>query len=171
MTNLDSVLKSRHITLPTKVHLVKAMVFPAVMYGCERWTIKKAEHRRTDGFELWCWRRLTVHSNGNQSWIFIGRTDAQAETPTLLPTDAKNWLIGKRLKAGREGDDRGCNDWMASLTRRTWVWASSGSWWWTGRPGVLQSTGSQSRTWLRDCTELTVVLKTCFHQSQTPYIF
>ena len=67
MTNLDSILKSRHITLPTKVHLVKAMVFPAVMYGCERWTIKKAEHRRTDGFELWCWRRLTVHSNGNQS--------------------------------------------------------------------------------------------------------
>ena len=67
MTNLDSILKSRHTTLPTKVHLVKAMVFPAVMYGCERWTIKKAEHRRTDGFELWCWRRLTVHSNGNQS--------------------------------------------------------------------------------------------------------
>ena len=67
IANLDSILKSRDITLPTKVHLVKAMVFPAVMYGCERWTIKKAEHRRTDGFELWCWRRLTVHSNGNQS--------------------------------------------------------------------------------------------------------
>ena len=67
MTNLDSILKSRAITLPTKVHLVKAMVFPVVMYGCKRWTIKKAEHQRIDAFELWCWRRLSVHSNRNQS--------------------------------------------------------------------------------------------------------
>ena len=84
----------------TKVHLVKAMVFPVVMYGCESWTIKKSEHRRIDAFELWCWRRLlrvpwtarrsTVHPKGNQSWIFIGRTDADAETPILWPPNVKN---------------------------------------------------------------------------------
>ena len=91
MTNLDSILKSRDITLPTKVHLVKAMVFPVVMYGCESWTVRKAEHRIMDAFELWCWRRLLrvpwtarkiqpVHPKGDQSWVFIGRTDAEAET-------------------------------------------------------------------------------------------
>ena len=101
MTNLNSILKSRDITLSTKVHLVKAVVFPVVMYGCESWTIKKAEHQRTDAFELWCWRRLLkspldckeiqpVHPKGNQSWVFIGRTDAEAETPMLWPPDAKN---------------------------------------------------------------------------------
>ena len=98
MTNLDSILKSRDITLSTKVRLVKAIVFPVVMYGCERWTIKKAEHRRIDAFELWCWRRLLrvpwkkiqpVHSEGNQSWVFIGRTDVEAETPILWPPDVK----------------------------------------------------------------------------------
>ena len=94
MTNLDSILKSRDVTLPTKVHLVKAMVFPAVTHGCKSWTIKKAEHRRIDAFELWCWRRLlrvswtTRRSNqsipkGDQSWVFIGRTDAEAEIPIL----------------------------------------------------------------------------------------
>ena len=92
MTNLDSILKSRDITLPTKVCLVKAMVFPVVMYGCESWTIKKSERRRIDPFELWCWRRLlrvpwtarrSVHPKGNQSPVFIGRTDAEAETPAL----------------------------------------------------------------------------------------
>ena len=92
MTKLDSILKSRGITLPTKVHLVKAMVFPVVMYGCESWTTK-AERRRINAFELWGWRRLLspldckeiqpVHPKGNQSWIFIGRTDAKAETPIL----------------------------------------------------------------------------------------
>ena len=93
MTNLDSTLKSRDITLPTKVHLVKAMVFPAVMYECESWTIKKVEHQRTDAFELWCWRRLLrvqpVHPKGDQSWVFIGRTDVEAKTPILWPLDAK----------------------------------------------------------------------------------
>ena len=92
MTNLDSILKSRNITLPTKVHLVKAMVFLVVMYGCESWTVKKAEHWRIDVFELWCWRRLSplackeiqpVHSKGDQSWVLFGRTDAKAETPVL----------------------------------------------------------------------------------------
>ena len=100
MTNLDSILKSRDITLLTKVHLVKAMVFPVVMYGCESWAIKKAEHRRIDAFELWCWRTLEspldckevqqVHPKGDQSWVFIGRSDVEAETPILWPPDAKS---------------------------------------------------------------------------------
>ena len=91
MTNLDSMLKSRDITLLTKVCLVKAMVFPVVMYGCESWTVKRAECQRTDSFEVWCWRRLLrvpwtaspVHSKGDQSWVFIGRTVAEAETLIL----------------------------------------------------------------------------------------
>ena len=100
MTNLDSIFKSRDITLPTKFHLVKAMVFPLVTYGCESWTVKKAEHRRIDAFELWCWRRLessmdckeiqSVHSEGDQSWVFFGRNDAKAETPVLWPPHAKS---------------------------------------------------------------------------------
>ena len=100
MTNLDSILKSRDITLPTKVHLVKAMVFPVVMCGCEGWTIRTAECQRIDAFELWCWRRLLspldceeiqpVHPKGDQSWVFIGGTDAEAETPILWPPDAKS---------------------------------------------------------------------------------
>ena len=100
MTNLDSILKSRDTALSTKVRLVKATVFPVVMYGCESWTVKKAECRRTDAFELWCWRRLLsplhckeiqpVHLKGDQSWVFIGRTDAEAETPILWPPDVKS---------------------------------------------------------------------------------
>ena len=100
MTILDSILKSRNITLPTKVHLVKAMVFPVVMYGCESWTIKKAKHRKIDAFELWCWRRLLslldcketqpVHPKGDHSWVLIGRTDVEAETPILWPPDVKS---------------------------------------------------------------------------------
>ena len=101
MTNLDSILKSRDMTLPTMVHLVKAMVFPVVIYGCETWTVKKAEHRRIDAFELWCWRRLSrvpwttrrsnpAHPKGDQSWVFIGRTDAKTETPILWPPHAKS---------------------------------------------------------------------------------
>ena len=100
MTNLDSILKSRDITLSTKVHLVKALVFPVVTYGCESWTVKKAECRRIDAFELWCSRRLLsplnckeiqpVHPKGDQSWVFIGRTDVEAETPILWPPDVKS---------------------------------------------------------------------------------
>ena len=101
MTNLDSILKSRDITLPPKVRLGKIMVFSVVMYGCESWTVKTAEHRRIDAFELWCWRRLLrvlwnckeiqpVHPKGDQSWLFFGRTDAKAETPILWPPDAKS---------------------------------------------------------------------------------
>ena len=112
MTNIDSTLKSRDSTLPTYVHLVKAMAFPVVMYGCESWTIKKAEHWRIHAFELWCWRRFKspldckqiqpVNPKGNQSWIFIGRADAEAETPILWPPNAKNWFIWKDPDAGKD---------------------------------------------------------------------
>ena len=109
MTNLDSILKSSDITLPKKVHLVKVMVFPVVIYGCESWTVKKAECRRIDAFEPWCWKRLWeslglqgVHSKGNQSWIFIGRSDAEAEILILWPPDVKNWLLGKDPDAGKD---------------------------------------------------------------------
>ena len=90
MTKLDSIFKSRDITLPTKVHLVKAMVFPVVMYGWESWTITKAEHRKIDAFELWCWRRLLRVPKGNQSRIFTGKTDVEAETPILWPHYARS---------------------------------------------------------------------------------
>ena len=114
MTNLDSILRSRNITLLTEVCLVKPMVFPVVVYGCENWTIKKAEHQRSDAFELWCWRRLLrvlwtdckeiqpVHPNGNESWIFIGRTDAEAEIPVIWPPDMKNWVVWKDPDAGKD---------------------------------------------------------------------
>ena len=106
---------NRDITLPAKVHLVKAVVFPVVMYGCESWAIKKAERWRIDTFELWCWRRLLkvlwiarrsnqnlLNPKGNQSCIFIGKTDAEAETAVLWPPDVKNWLIGKDPDAGKD---------------------------------------------------------------------
>ena len=113
MINLDSILKSRDITLPKKVCLVKAMVFPVVMYGCESWAVKKAECQRIDAFELWCWRRLLrvpwtakdiqpVHSKGDQPWDYFGRKDAKAETPVLWPPHAKSCLIGKDSDTGRD---------------------------------------------------------------------
>ena len=106
MTNLDSLLKNRVITSPTKVHLVKAMFFPVIMYGCESWNIKKAERWQIDAFELWCWRRLLrvawTAKRSNQSWIFIGRTDAEADASILWPPDAKNWLTGKDSHAGKD---------------------------------------------------------------------
>ena len=145
MTNLDSILKSRDITLTTKVYLVKAMVFPVVMYGCESWTMKKAECWRIDAFELWCWRRLLKspldckeiqpdHPKGSQqSWIFIGRTD-EAETLIFWPPDTKNWLSWKDPDAGKDWrqvekgtqDGDGC---MALPTQWACVWVDSGSWW------------------------------------------
>ena len=116
MTNLDSILKSRDIPLPTKAQLVKAMVFPIVMYGCESWTTKKAEHRRIDAFELWCWRILDspldckeiqlVHPKGDQCWVFIGRTDVEAETLILWASDAKSWVIGKDPDDGKDWGQR-----------------------------------------------------------------
>ena len=122
MTNLDSILKNRDITLPTKVRIVEAMVFTEDMYGCESWTIKKVECWRINAFQLVLDQThespldymeiQPINPKGNQSWIFIGRTDAEAETPILWPPDAKSWLIGKdwcceRLKAGGKGSDRG----------------------------------------------------------------
>ena len=99
MTNLGSIFKSRNITLSTKVRLVKAMVFPVVMYGCESWTIKKAEHQRIDAFGLWCWRRLL-----RVPWTAwrSNQTDAEAEVQILWPPDAKSWLIGKDPDAGKD---------------------------------------------------------------------
>ena len=112
MTNLDSILKIRDITLPTKVCLVKAIVFPVVMYGCESWTMKKVEHQRIDAFELGCWRRLLslldckeiqpIHPKGDQSWVFIGRTVVEVETPILWPPDVKSWLNWKDPDAGKD---------------------------------------------------------------------
>ena len=112
MINLDNTLKSRDITLSTKVRVVKGMIFPVVMYCYESWTIKKADRWRTDAFKLWYWRRLLspldyeeikpVNPKGNQSWIFIGRTDVEVETPIFWPPDAKNWLIGKDPDAGKD---------------------------------------------------------------------
>ena len=110
MTNLDSILKSRDITLLKKVCLVKAMVFPVVMYGCQSWTIKKAECQRIDAFQLWltlesaldCKEMQPVNPKGNKSWIFIGRTDAKSEAPLFWPPAGKNWLFGKDPDAGKD---------------------------------------------------------------------
>ena len=149
----------RGITLPTKVCLVKAMVFPVVMYGCESWTIKKTEGQRTDAFELWCWRRL-LRSLGLQGdptsplwrrsalgvlwkeWCWRWNSSTLATSCEEL-THWKRLWCWERLTAGGEGDNRGWDGWMASPTQRTWVWVDSGSWWWTGRPGMLQFMGSQ----------------------------
>ena len=162
MTNLDSILKSRDITLPTKVRLVKAMVFPVVMYGCESWTVKEAECRRIDAFELWCWRRLLrvpwTTRRSNQSILKETRPGCSLEGLMLqlklqyLAISCEALTHWKRpwcwegLGAGGEGDDRGWDrgwDGCSSPTRWTWVWVSSGSWWWTGKPGMLQFMGSQ----------------------------
>ena len=153
VTNLDSILKSRDITLPTKVRLVKAIVFPVVVYGCESWTIKKAEHRRIDAFELWCWRRLLrvpwTARRSNQSILKEINPDYSLEGLMLKlklqyfghlmwRADWKRPWCWERLRAGGEGNNRGWDGWMSSPTRGTWVWVNSGSWWWTGRPGVLR---------------------------------
>ena len=156
MTNLDSILKSRDIILPTKVHLVKAMVFPVVMYGCESWTIKKAEHQRIDAFELWCWRRLLrvpwTARRSNQSILKEISPEYSLEGLMLklklqyfghLMQRKKRPWCWEIMKAGGERDDKGWDGWMASAIQWTWVWACSGNCWWTGKPGVLQSTGSQ----------------------------
>ena len=159
MTNLGSIFKSRDTTLPTKVHLVKAMVFPVVMYGCESWTVKKAEHWRIGAFELWCWRRLlrvpwTVRRS-NQSILKEISPGCSLEGLMLklkfqyfghlmrrVDSLEKTLMLGGIGGRG-EGDNKGWDGWMASPTRWTWVWVNSGSWWWTGRPGVLRFMGSQ----------------------------
>ena len=149
MTNLDSILKSRDITLPTKVHLVKAMIFPVVMYGCKSCTIKKAESWRIDIFELWCWTRLLrvplTAGRPNQSILkeisleySLSWNSNPLATWCEELTHLKRPWCWERLKVG-EGDDRGWDGWMASQTQWTWIWVNSRSWWWTWRPGVLQS--------------------------------
>ena len=164
-TQWGSSLMRLNITLPTKFHIVKARIFPVVLYGCKSWTIKKAEHWRIDAFDLWCWRRLLrvpwSARRSNQSILkeisleysleglmlklklqyfghLIRRTDSLEKTLTL----------GK-IEAGGEGEDRGWDGWMASPTQWTWVWVNSRGWWWTGRPGLLQIRGSQrvKRDW------------------------
>ena len=153
MTNLDSILKSRDITLPTKVCLVKAIVFPVVMYGCESWTVKKAECWRIDAFELWCWRRFLrvpwTARISNQSIlkeISPGCSlEGMMQTLKLQYLGRLMWRVDslektwswEGLGAGGEWDDRGWDGWMVSPTQWTWVWVNSGSWWWTGRPGML----------------------------------
>ena len=153
MTNLDSILQSRDITLPTKGCLVKAMIFPVVMYGCENWTIKKAECRRIDVFELWCWKRLLrvpwTARRSNQSILkeispeyslegLILKLKLQCFGHLMWRDDSfEKTLMLERLKAGREGDDGGWNGWMALPTQSAWVWVNSRSWWWTGSPDVL----------------------------------
>ena len=148
MTNLDSVLKSRDITLPTKICLVKAMVFPVVIYGCESWTVKKAERQRIDAFELWYWRRLLrvpwTARKSNQSILKETSPGCSLEGLMLkLKLQYFGHLMRRvdSLGTGGEGNNRGWDGWMASLTRWTWFWVNSGSWWWTGRPSVLGFTG------------------------------
>ena len=158
MINLDSILKSRDITLSTKVYLVRAMVFPVVMYGCESWTIKKAERRRIDAFELWCWRKVQdslglQEDQSSQSkrkvalniywkdWCWSWNSNILATWCEELTHWKRPWC-GERLRAGGEGNDRGWDGWMASPTQWTWVWVDSRNWWWTGRLGMLRFMGS-----------------------------
>ena len=168
MTHLDSILKSRDITWPTKVRLVKAMVFPVVMYGCESWAMRKAECRKIDAFELWCWRRLLrvpwTARRSNQSILKEISPGCSLEGLMLklkvqyfghltrsVDSLEKTLMLGG-IGAGGEGDDRGWDGWMASPTRWTWVWVNSGSLWWTGRPGLLWFMGLQrvGHGWVTD---------------------
>ena len=170
MTNLDSILKSTDITLPTKVHLVKAIVFPVVMYGWEldykeswapkNWCFWTVMLQKTLESPLDCKEIQPVNPQGHQSWIFIERTDAEAEAPILWPPDAKNWLNGKDPDPGkdRRPEAKGITEdetvgWHHQLNGRVWV--SFGCWWWTGKPGVLQSMGSQrvGHDWVIELTE------------------
>ena len=174
MTNPDSIFKIKDITLPTKVHLVKAMVFPVVMYGCESWTVKKAERRRIGAFELWCWRRLLrapwTASRFNQSILkeispeyslerLILKLKLQYFGPLMWRTDPfeKTLMLGK-IEGGRRRGWQGMR-WldgiMSSPTQWTWVWVNSGSWWWTRRPGVMQFIGLQrvGHDWATELTD------------------
>ena len=182
MTSLDSILKCRDMTLPTKVHLVKAMFFPVVMYGCESWTIKKAEHWRVDAFELWCWRRLLrvpwTARRSNQSILkeispgcSLERLMLKLkETPILWPPDVKGWLIWKDPDAGTDWgqEKKGTTEdemdgWHHRLNGHEFEQASR-SWWWTGRPGVLRFMGSQrvGHGWATELNWCSVIVQICF---------
>ena len=159
MINLDSILKSRDITLPTKVCLVKAMVFPVIMYGCESWTIKKAEHWRIDAFELWCWRKLLRDYWTARRWnqfilketspeysleVQMLKLKLQYFGQLLWRTDSleNNLMLGQIKGGGRRW--RQWITWFDGITNTVpWVWVVSGSWWWTGKLGLLQSMGLQ----------------------------
>ena len=160
MTNIDSIFKSRDITLPTKVHIIKGMAFPIVMDGCESWTIKKDEYRRIDAFELWCWWRLLriLWTARRSNQLIVKDINLEYSLEELMlklklqyfghlmrraDSFEKTLMLGKIEGRREEGDDRRWDGWMASPTQRTWVWANSGRWWGTGRPGVLQSMGLQ----------------------------
>ena len=173
MTNLDSILKSRNTTWPTKVHPVKVMVFPGVMYGCESWTIKKAELWRIDVFELWCWRRLLrvpwTARRSNQSFLkeihpkyslegLMRSSNTLATWCEELIHQKRPWYW-ERLKAG-EGEDRGRDSWMASPTLRIWVSVNSGSWWQEAWRAAVHG-AAKSQTRLSNWTELIVDLHCC----------
>ena len=166
MTNLESILKSRNITLLTKICIIKATVFPVVMYGCENWTIKKAECRRIAAFELWYWRRLEspldykeskpINPKGSQPWIFIGRTDAEAEAPILWPLDAKSQLIAKDPDAGKDrrqekkrATEHETVEWHHQLNGHEFVQTPEDS---EGQESLVCSCpwGHKIRTWLSD---------------------
>ena len=154
MTNLDHILKCRDITLPTKVYRVKAVVFPVVMYGCESWTIKKAEYRRSDAFEVCCWRRLLsvpwTARRSNQSILKEMNSEYSLEGLMLKLQYIGHLMWGassleKTLMLGKiEGRRRRQQRMRWSPTWWTWLWVGSGSWWWTGKPGMLQSMGLQT---------------------------
>ena len=170
MINLDSIFKSRDITLPTKVRLVKAMVFPVVMYGCENWTIKKTEHRRIDAFELWCWGRLLrvpwIARRSNQSILkeicpgcslegLMLKLKLQNFAHLMWRADSfeKTLMLEKIEDRRRRGWQR--MKWLDGITDSMDMSLSKlGSWWWTGRPSVLQSMGSQSQRRLGNWSEL-----------------
>ena len=152
------------------------MVFPVVMYGYESWIIKKAECW-IDVFELWCWRRLLkvpwTARRSNQSILKEISPEYSLKGLMLKLQTLATWCeelshlkrprCWEILRTGREGDDRGWDDWMASPTQWTWIWVGSGSWWWTGKPGMLQFMGLQSQMWLSDWTELNWVSRTPFY--------
>ena len=170
MTNLDSICKSRDITLPRKVRLVRAMVFPVVIYGCESWTVKKAECRRIDASELWCWRRsLRVPWTARRSNQSILKEISPGCSLEGLMLRLKLQYFGHLMRrvnslenilmlggiGGKRRRGRQRMRWLDGIpTQCTWVWVNSRSWWWTGRPGVLRFMGSQNWTRLSNWTEL-----------------
>ena len=172
-------IKTQRYYFAMKVRLIKALVFPVVIYGHESWTIRNAEHRRIDAFELWCWRRLLRVSwtakRSNQSllkksvlnihwkdWCWSWSFNTLAIWWEELTYWKRPWCW-ERLKAGGEGDDRGWDGWMASLTWWTWVWASSGSWWWTGKLawGCKESDTTEWLNW----TDFILISKQHLHSS------
>ena len=176
--------------MATKVSLVEVTVFPVVMYGCESWTVKKAERWRIDAFELWCWRRLLrvpwTARRSNQSileeisheylleWLML-KLKLQFFGHLMQKTDSleKTLMVGK-IEGGRRRDNRRWDGWMALLTQWTWVWASFRSWWWTGKPGVLQSMGPQrvGHDWATKlnwtCTSASFTITSFFHNLLQP---